>query len=61
MHERDRALIQSIQDFFFPPLLSEDRRGGGGIGAKWCGMSLLCLQLSNSGNLLKLLIPSNIW
>jgi hypothetical protein len=49
MHERDRALIQSIQDFF------------GGIGAKWCGMSLLCLQLSNSGDLLKLLIPSNIW
>ena len=32
---------------------------GVGIGALWCKISLLCLQLSNSGDILKLLIPKD--
>jgi len=29
--------------------------------AKWIGISLLCLQLSNSGDILKLIIPNYFW
>jgi len=51
-HSRDAALLQLFCEFldcgtYYP--------------AGWCGKSLAWVKISNSGNLLKLLVPSNSW
>jgi len=48
LHNRDVRILTRIQNYLH-------------IGAWWCRNSFLCLKLSNSGNTLKLLIPSYIW
>lgn len=46
LHNRDIRILTYIQNILH-------------MGAVWFGTLLLCLKLSNSGNSLKLLIPSN--
>jgi hypothetical protein len=48
LHNRDIKILTRIQDFLH-------------MGAWWSGISPLCLKLSNSGDVLKLLVPSLYW